>query len=263
MTYSLETEREFERLEYQSTLPQFDVRHELRDLAIPPGARVLDAGTGSGIVARHLAASHPSATVVGCDLSEARIARAQKAGNSLANLTFTVEDLLQLRFPVASFDVILCRYVLEHFAPARRRLALAELVRCLAPGGKLCVIDVDGAFTSIYPTPEPLPELIARLRSDDAVDLDIGRKLPSMLFEAGLSDVRTRVDPVYYRRDEADNAAQLLGWTLEAVQPHLARLLGSVEKAAAARTAFLDAVREPGGMFFCHKFVVTGHKPAA
>jgi ubiquinone/menaquinone biosynthesis C-methylase UbiE len=262
MTYSLETEREFERLEYQSTLPQFDYRVELRELEIPHGARVLDAGTGSGIVARHLAHRDPSVSVVGCDLSEQRVARAREAARMLVNLELRVEDLQHTSFPDHRFDVIVCRYVLEHLAPGPRQLVLAELVRCLAPGGQLCVVDVDGAFTSIYPELEPLPELIAQLRSDDAVDLDVGRKLPSLLLSAGLSNIRMRIDPLYYRHDETEPASRILGWTLDAVQPYLARLLGSADKARAARTAFLEAVRAPGGVFFCHKFVVTGQKPA-
>lgn len=262
ITYSLETEREFERLEYQSSLPQFDYRVELRELAVPPGARVLDAGCGSGIVARHLASRDPSARVVGCDLSEQRVARASEAGQALANLAFAVEDLRRLRFADDSFDVIVCRYVVEHLDPVARAQAIAELVRCLAPGGQLCVVDVDGAFTSIHPAIEPLPELIARLRSDDRVDLDVGRKLPGLLLAAGLTAVGTRIEPLYYRHDEVETATTILGWTLDAVQPYLAHLLGSEDKAHAARRAYLDAVRTPGGMFFCHKFIVTGQKPA-
>jgi ubiquinone/menaquinone biosynthesis C-methylase UbiE len=261
-TYSLETEREFERLEYQSSLPQFDYRVELRELEVPPGARVLDAGTGSGIVARHLASRDPSSRVVGCDLSEQRVARAQEAGRALANLTFAVEDLRRLRFADEGFDVVVCRYVLEHLDPVARQQALSELVRCLAPGGRLCLVDVDGAFTSVHPALEPLPELIARLRSDDRVDLDVGRKLPGLLLAAGLGDVRTRIEPLYYRHDEVESATKILGWTLDAVQPYLAHLLGSEDKAEAARRAYLDAVRAPGGLFFCHKFIVTGQKPS-
>jgi ubiquinone/menaquinone biosynthesis C-methylase UbiE len=260
MSYSLETEREFERLEYQSSLRQYDYRVELHELEIPRGARVLDAGTGSGIVARYLAEKHPSARVVGCDLSEQRVGRAGEAARALENVAFRVEDVRRLSFPDASFDVIICRYVLEHLGPAARRQALAELVRCLAPGGQLCVVDVDGAFTCIYPPVEPLPELIARLRSDDTVDLEIGRKLPSMLLAAGLTEIQTRLEPLYFRHDEGETASKLLGWTLEAVQPHLARLLGSEDKARASCTAYLEAVRAPGGLFFCHKFIVTGQK---
>jgi hypothetical protein len=31
--------------------------------------------------------------------------------------------------------------------------------------------------------------------------------------------------------------------------------------ACAARSAYLVALRTPGGMFFCHKFIVTGQRP--
>jgi ubiquinone/menaquinone biosynthesis C-methylase UbiE len=260
MSYSLETDREFERLEFQSSLPQYDYRLELRELEIPQGARVLDAGTGSGVVARYLAERHPGARVVGCDLSEQRVARARAAARTIDNLEFRVEDLRNLSFAAGSFDVIVCRFVLEHLGPATRRQALGEFARCLARDGQLCVVDVDGAFTSVHPALEPIPELIARLRSDDTVDLEIGRKLPGMLLAAGLAETRTRIEPVYYHHEEVETASMMLGWTLDAVQPYLARLLGSADKARAARAAYLDAVRAPGGMFFCHKFIVTGRK---
>jgi len=261
MSYALEADREFERLEFQSSLPQYDCRVELRELEIPERARVLDAGTGSGIVARYLAARAPAAGVVGCDLSERRIARAREAARGLDNVEFRIEDILGMSFPDRSFDVIVCRYVLEHLEPAMRPRALAELTRCLRPGGQLCVVDVDGAFTNVHPALEPLPELIARLRSDDTVDLEVGRKLPSMLLAAGLTAIRTRLEPLYFRSDETDAASTMLGWTLDAVQSYLAKLLGSREKASAARRAYLEALRTPGGMFFCHKFIVTGQRP--
>jgi SAM-dependent methyltransferase len=261
MNYALETDREFERLEFQSSLPQYDCRVELRDLEIPINARVLDAGTGSGVVARHLAERAPGASVVGCDLSERRMARAREAARGIDNLEFRVEDVRCLSFADGSFDVIVCRYVLQHLEPAMRPRALAELTRCLRPGGQLCVVDVDGAFTNVHPVLEPLPELIARLRSDDTVDLEVGRKLPSMLIAAGLSAIRTRLEPLYFRSDESDTAATMLGWTLDAVQSYLAKLLGCGEKARAARHAYLEALRAPGGMFFCHKFIVTGERP--
>jgi SAM-dependent methyltransferase len=213
------------------------------------------------VVARHLAQRDPSVRVVGCDRSAQRIARAREAAAGLDNVEFRVDDVRWLSFPTGSFDVVICRYVLEHLEPAARRQALAELARCVRPGGALCVVDIDGAFTNVHPALEPLPELIARLRSDDTVDLEVGRKLPSMLLAAGLTAIRTRLEPVYFRHEELDIASKMLGWTLDAVQAHLAKLLGSGEKAQAARLAYLEAVRAPGGMFFCHKFIVTGQKP--
>lgn len=264
LSYSLETEREFDRLEYQSSLPQYDYRVELRELEIPHGARVLDAGTGSGVVARYLAARDSSARVVGCDLSEQRVARAREAARTLKNLELRVEDLQQLSFPDESFDVVICRYVVEHLAPAARQRVIDELARCLAAQGQLCLVDCDGMFTNVYPAPDPLPELVARLRSDDTVDLEIGRKLPSMLVAAGLTAVRTRIEPFQFFGEEGlEAAARLLGWTLDAVQPYLTRLLGGEDKARAARRAYLEAIHAPGGIFFSHKFIVTGQKPAA
>src|SRR5262249_28243312 len=157
--------------------------------------------------------------------SEQRVARARVAARPLANLEFRDEDVERLRFADGSFDIVVCRFVLEHLEPATRPRALAEIARCLAPGGQLCVIDVDGAFTNVYRALEPIPEVIARLRADDTVDLEIGRKLPSMLLAAGFAAVHTRIVPLYFRHDEVENASQIIGWTLDAAKPYLARLL--------------------------------------
>ena len=67
--YVLENPHEFQRLEEQSAQPEYDFRSDLPALALPPGARILDAGCGSGIVARYLAERYPDAQAF---FSEAR-----------------------------------------------------------------------------------------------------------------------------------------------------------------------------------------------
>ncbi len=61
------------------------------------------------------------------------------------------ENIEELSFPDASFDLIVCSHVLEHVDDRR---ALLELYRVLRPGGKLvCMIPIIEGWESTYENP--------------------------------------------------------------------------------------------------------------
>jgi SAM-dependent methyltransferase len=94
--------------------------------ALPPGARVLDAGAGEGRYRRWFAAHR----YCGVDLAVGDAAWDYTRLDALADLT-------RLPFRDATFAAALNVVTLEHLAePAR---ALAEMARTLAPGGTLLV----------------------------------------------------------------------------------------------------------------------------
>jgi ubiquinone/menaquinone biosynthesis C-methylase UbiE len=108
---------------------------------IAPGSRVLDVGTGPGIVA--LAAAPlvgDRGHVMGVDLSEGMLVAArEKAARHPhgAHVEFRQMDAEHLAVPDASFDVVVSLFALHHFPnPAA---ALAEMYRVLRPGGVLCI----------------------------------------------------------------------------------------------------------------------------
>lgn len=262
MDYVLESDREFERLEFQATLPAYDFQADVADLALSPGARVLDAGCGSGVVARHLAQARPGIEVVGADVSAARLAQARQVTGERPNLRFDVANLLRLPYAAHHFDIILCRQVLQHLDATERQQALAELVRCLKPGGALRAVDWDGYLFGIYPAPPPVAEGLKVLRDFPGLDMEVGRKLPRLMLSAGLTGLDVRIEPLYMKADEVEGVARTVGWALSTARPLSIRLLGSEERALAFEAAYLDALRSPGAVFHCQKFVVTGRKPA-
>src|SRR4051794_29970937 len=69
---------------------------------LPPGARVLDIGTGPGVVPIAIAAGGPL-RVDGLDRSPEMVDHARAAG---ADVTFTVGDVAALPYPDATFDLI-------------------------------------------------------------------------------------------------------------------------------------------------------------
>lgn len=105
------------------------------------GARVLDAGCGTGEVALLLAAR--GHRVTGVDLSAVAIGRAgQKAeGRGLA-ATFRVADATTLDFPDASFDGVVDSGLLHSLDAAERPAYVAGLRRVCAPGATILILTI-------------------------------------------------------------------------------------------------------------------------
>jgi SAM-dependent methyltransferase len=94
------------------------------------GTRVLDVATGPGWVAAR--AAERGASVVGIDVAEAMIARAQSAH---PGLEFRRADAHELPFADASFDAVVGNLAIMHLSRPER--AMTEFVRVLRPGGWL------------------------------------------------------------------------------------------------------------------------------
>ena len=110
---------------------------------LKPTSRVLDIGTGTGLVALR-AAVLTRAEVVGIDHSPGALeqARAQARQRGIGNLSFRRMDAERLEFADSSFDVVFSLYALLHLpAPS---IAIREMYRALSPGGRV-VIGVGGA----------------------------------------------------------------------------------------------------------------------
>jgi ubiquinone/menaquinone biosynthesis C-methylase UbiE len=116
---------------------------------VPPPRRVLDLGTGTGVVALALAARHPEAEVVGIDLSPGMIeeARGKVPPELGSRVTFQVGDASALACPDGAFDLV----VLSNMIPFAD-----ELARITAPGGTLVLSFSRGAETPIYVAPDVL-----------------------------------------------------------------------------------------------------------
>ncbi len=95
------------------------------------GARVLDIGTGAGVIAHELAgAVGPEGEVHSVDVVDERVER--------EGYEYQLVDSPSLPFPDESFDIVLSNHVIEHVGelPAQR-LHAAEVHRVLADDGVL------------------------------------------------------------------------------------------------------------------------------
>jgi len=125
----------------------------LEDLPAP--GRVLDLGTGTGVVALALAERYPEAEVVGIDLSPGMIEEARrKLPPELAGrVRFEVGDASALDCTDDEFEVV----VLSNMIPF-----YDELARIVASGGTLALSFSRGSETPIYVAPEPLRRELGR-----------------------------------------------------------------------------------------------------
>ncbi len=105
---------------------------------LPPGSRVLDVGCGIGGSARILARDY-GLDVLGISISPAQIQRARELTEPGLSCQFAVMDALDLDLADASFTAVWSVEAGPHM-PDKQRYA-DELLRVLAPGGRLAVAD--------------------------------------------------------------------------------------------------------------------------
>jgi SAM-dependent methyltransferase len=106
------------------------IRAELDRLSLPAGARVLDAGCGSGRTLQELV-HYGEVSGIELNAEAAELARSRGHGE------VQIGRLEDLPWPDGSFDLITCLDVVEHVPDDVA--ALAELLRVCRPGGWLLV----------------------------------------------------------------------------------------------------------------------------
>lgn len=154
-----------------------------------PGERVLDVGSGTGVLIPHvLGAVGPAGSVLALDISAEMLAVA-RSKQFAGSVEFLQADVHDSGLPDASFDAVFCNAALPHFEDRQR--ALREMVRVLRAGGALVVSHPIGR------------DAVNRLhqRAGDAVAEDRvppAERLREWLERAGLVAVNAVDEPEFY-----------------------------------------------------------------
>jgi SAM-dependent methyltransferase len=106
--------------------------------------RILDAACGNGRYSRFLLRrADADASIFAFDYSLGMLARARARVRS-SRISQVAADVTRLPYATASFDAIVCGWVLEHLPDPLP--GLKELARVLEPGGKLLLLTTEDTF---------------------------------------------------------------------------------------------------------------------
>jgi SAM-dependent methyltransferase len=159
----------------------------------PLGGSAIDLGCGpAGVLALLAERVGSTGRVVGLDSDPAHVALARDFARErgLAQVTVVQADASQTGLPADSFELVHARTLLINLPePAA---VVAEMARLVKPGGHVLVQEPDLIARICYPADAAwarMAELFQTVIRRDGADPFIGRRLPTLLREAGLVDI--------------------------------------------------------------------------
>jgi SAM-dependent methyltransferase len=166
-------------------------------LEVVAGDRLLDVGTGTGVVA--LAASQRGATVTAVDAEPSMVAATSR---QLEDADVGVAALPALPFRDGAFDVVVANFVINHVG--RPRDAVAELCRVARPGGRVGV--------TLWPAEQPDGQTLT-VRAVRAAGVQRPGDLPCLEAADDFSRTPAGVSALLAEAGLTDVECHALGWT--------------------------------------------------
>lgn len=161
-------------------------------LQVRPGMRILEVGSGLGLLATEVANAADGVEVVGLERSGEQIAAAAKSPGA----SYVQGDAHELPFADGSFDLVYCRYLLEHVAdPAR---VLAQMRRVARPGSRVAAMENDIGLVRLNPPCPAFDEVwsaLAAYQKKLGGDAHIGRRLFALFRAACFSQIELSLQP--------------------------------------------------------------------
>jgi ubiquinone/menaquinone biosynthesis C-methylase UbiE len=183
---------------------------------LKPGMRLIDCGCGPGSITVGLAEHVAPGEVVGIDVDESALARAQEtaARRGVDNVRFESGSVYKLPFADESFDAAFMHALLEHLGDPVA--ALKELLRVLVPAGIVGVRtpDFDGFLLApAIPEHEEWFRIALHQHAKTGGSMYRGKHLRRLLREAGYIGVQASAAYEIYATPEAtrERAAQQIG----------------------------------------------------
>ncbi len=105
------------------------------------GIEVLDLGTGTGLFAARLAASHPRASFVLCDLASEMLELARQRFATLPNRVELLERDLREIGDDERYDAVISSLAIHHLEADQKRALFGRIFGALRPGGAFVNVD--------------------------------------------------------------------------------------------------------------------------
>ena len=191
---------EQERLQQQAQQLAHESSWLFDQIGVTPGAQVVEIGCGPhGCLELLSERVGPSGRVVGVERSAEAVALARKmvSERTVGNVEVLERDARSTGLPRSSFDVATSRLVLVN-VPQPEQI-VAEAAALVRPGGWVAFHEADYVSHVCDPPLDAwtrLVELLLVYSEMNGIDPLVGRKLPRLLREAGLIEVR--VNPIIH-----------------------------------------------------------------
>jgi arsenite methyltransferase len=161
-------------------------------LALQPGERVLDIGSGPGFLANEMVEEvGPEGAVHGVDPSESMLAIARRRETAVQ---YALGDAVSLPYKDDTFDAAIATQVYEYVPdmPA----ALTEARRVLRPGGRLLILDTDWDAVVWHSSDRDRMMRVLEKWNGHLADPYLPRRLPKLLRDAGFKLASLTVIPI-------------------------------------------------------------------
>lgn len=194
--YLMESEEEAIRLDVKTDARA--VERQARWAGIKPGMRVADLGCGSGKTTSCLhKLVQPGGSALGVDIAGQRIDYARQHYRA-EGLEFTIRDIRESLDDLGRFDFIWIRFVLEYYLSESAEM-VRNAARALAPGGILCLVDLDCNCLRFCGLPARVERAVTgimeQLEKRRNFDPYVGVKLYSFLYDLSFDDIQVKIVP--------------------------------------------------------------------
>jgi SAM-dependent methyltransferase len=164
-------------------------------LALKPGDRVLDVGSGPGHQVFDMAAAvGPTGLVHGVDPAESALEIGRRRCSGLSNTSFRSGESSNLPFDDATFDAVMSSQVFEYLDDVPG--GLAEAFRVLEPGGRLLIHGTDWGALLWHSSDASRMSRIMQSFEGHLADPHLPQTLGPKLGDAGF--VNVRAEPVVH-----------------------------------------------------------------
>ncbi len=223
--------------------------------------RIVDFGCGTGDLVAEIAEMYPKAKITGIEISKAQFEAAVETNQKNPNVTLINGDVMKSGLKDItsdiSFDIIYCRYLLEHVPDPVN--VVKEMLSVTKPNGAIKAQENDLANVFYYPEFEGLDKLhneFCAMQIDHGGDPFIGRKLFDIFKRAGAKNITLTYEPEIYTEDDPERYRAWLTNSLNIYQGAKAGIVkrGNIDEADINRLLNLmeDRIKKPQGVALFH-----------